>query len=175
MEHELLDMYDRFNIKRGTVYKDAAHRNGTWHKSVHVWVINDNNEVLLQKRCAQKSFFPNVWDCSFAGHVGARECSIDAVLREGKEEIGIDVDLDKLDYVFTNKEVLVDGNILSREFVDVYILRQNFDLSDIQLQEEEVSDARYIKMDEFLELIHTNEILPHEIEYLLLSKLLSNK
>lgn len=172
MEHEMIDQYNLRGEKIGVVDKADAHRLGLWHKSVHVWLINDNNEILLQYRCKDKKLFPDTWDCSFAGHIGAGETSIESVLREGKEEIGIDVDIDKLEYIFTNKEILKYENIDSREFVDIYLLRQNFELENIEFQEEEVSDAKYVSLDDFFDLMDNKRLLPHEIEYMVLKKLL---
>lgn len=168
-------MIDQYNIrgeKIGIVDKADAHRKGLWHKSIHVWIINDNNEILLQYRCAEKKLYPNTWDCSFAGHISAGEDSIQGVQREGKEEIGIDVDLDKLEYILTNKENLLYDDINSNEFVDIYILRQNFDLQNIKFQQEEVSDAKYVSINEFFNLMDNNKLLPHETEYMVLRKVL---
>lgn len=172
MEYEMIDKYNKRGEKIGIVDKADAHKKGLWHRSVHVWVINDNNEILLQYRCKDKKLYPDTWDCSFAGHVGAKESSIDAVLREGKEEIGIDVDLDNLEYILTNRENLVYDDINSNEFVDIYILRQNFDLNDIEFQKEEVSGAKYVSIDEFFSLIENNKLLPHKIEYMVLKEIL---
>lgn len=172
MEHEMIDQYNLRGEKIGVVDKADAHKLGLWHKSVHVWLINNNNEILLQYRCKDKKLFPNTWDCSFAGHIGAGETSIESVLREGKEEIGIDVDIDKLEYIFTNKEILKYEDIDSREFVDIYLLRQNFELENIEFQQEEVSDAKYVSLDEFFNLMDNKKLLPHEIEYMVLKELL---
>ena len=80
--------------------REKCHKDGLWHKAVHVWIVNDNNEILLQYRCAEKSLYPNLWDCSFAGHIGVGESSIEGLIREGKEELGIEVDLEKLELTF---------------------------------------------------------------------------
>ncbi len=105
MEHEMIDqLNEETGEVIGIVDKDIAHRDGLWHKSVHVWIVNDKNQILLQQRCAEKKFYPNVWDSSFAGHVGAGEDSITSAIREGEEELGIQVDINKMNYLFTYKE-----------------------------------------------------------------------
>ena len=91
MEHEMIDQYNLRGEKINVIDKAEAHKLGLWHKAIHVWVVNDNNEILLQYRCKDKSFYPNTWDCSFAGHIGTGESSLETVLREGKEELGIDI------------------------------------------------------------------------------------
>lgn len=172
MEHEMIDEYNYRGEKIGIVDKEIAHKMGLWHKSVHVWILNDKNEILLQYRCAEKKLYPNTWDCSFAGHVGAGESSIQAVLREGKEELGINVDLENLNYVLTNRENVKYEQINSNEFVDIYILRQNVELDKILFQKEEVSNAKYVSLDEFFKLIEEGKVLPHKIEYMILKEIL---
>ena len=64
--------------------RSAVHRDRDWHRSVHVWVVDDGGggggsdpdtwSVLLQLRAADKDTFPNMWDISAAGHItGADE------------------------------------------------------------------------------------------------------
>lgn len=172
MAKEMIDEYSYRGEKIGVVDKDIAHEKGLWHKSVHVWLINDKNEILLQYRCAEKKLYPNTWDCSFAGHISAGENSIQAVQREGKEEIGIDVDLEKLNFILTNRECIKYEDINSNEFVDIFLLRQNFNLDEIKFQKEEVSDAKYVPLDEFFGLMDSDKLLPHKIEYMVLKEYL---
>lgn len=172
MEHEMIDEYNPIGEKIGIVDKEIAHKKGLWHKAIHVWILNNKNEILLQYRCAEKKLYPNTWDCSFAGHIGAGEDSVQAVVREGKEELGIDVDLEKLEYVLTNREKTKYEQIQSNEFVDIYILRQNIDLDNMKFQKEEVSDAKYVSLEEFFNLVKEEKILPHKIEYMVLKEIL---
>ena len=173
MAKEMIDEYNYRGEKIGVVDKDIAHEKGLWHKSVHVWLINDKNEILLQYRCAEKKLYPNTWDCSFAGHISAGENSIQAVQREGKEEIGIDVDLEKLNFILTNRECIKYEDINSNEFVDIFLLRQNFNLDEIKFQKEEVSDAKYVSLEEFFDLMDNDKLLPHKIEYMVLKEYLN--
>lgn len=173
MAKEMIDEYNFRGEKTGNVIdKDFAHEIGLWHKSVHVWILNDKGEILLQYRCPEKKLYPDTWDCSFAGHISAGEDSIQAVQREGKEEIGIDVDLEKLEFILTNRECIKYGDINSNEFVDIFILRQNFDLTTVKFQKEEVSDAIFVSIEEFFNLMDTNKLLPHKIEYMVLKEYL---
>lgn len=172
MVHEMIDEYNHIGEKIGIVDKEVAHKEGLWHKAIHVWILNDKNEILLQYRCAEKKLYPNTWDCSFAGHVGAGESSIQAVQREGKEELGIDVELEKLEYLLTNREKIKYEQIQSNEFVDIYLLKQNINLDNIRFQKEEVSAAKYVSLEEFLKLIKEEKVLPHEIEYTILKEIL---
>ena len=53
--------------------RDECHSKGLWHKAVAVFIINSKNQVLLQKRSANKKSHPNCWDISGAGHIKAGE------------------------------------------------------------------------------------------------------
>lgn len=174
---ELIDEYDKNGNYKGVIDKDVAHRDGLWHKAVHVWIVNDDDEIMLQYRCSKKKFFPNVWDTSFAGHIDAGETSLDAVIREGKEELGINVNTSKLTHLFTMKETLVYKDIKSNEFVDVFLLRDNIKLDTLVLQDIEVGATKYMKIDRFFEAIKDPEegIMDHQEEYKQLKKILKRK
>lgn len=175
MEHELIDQLDEKGKYVGPIDKAIAHRDGLWHKSIHVYVINDKDEILLQQCCHSKSLYPDYWDISFAGHVAALEDSIAAVVREGKEELGIDVDFSKLQYLFTWQERIVYGNIKSNEFVDVYLLRDNIKLEDLVYQTSEVAKAKYVNIESFFKDVENKKekILNHEEEYQKMKKILN--
>jgi len=172
MAKEMIDELNNKGEKIGVVDKDIAHEKGLWHMSVHVWLVNDDNKILLQHRCAEKKLFPNTWDCSFAGHISAGETPIQAVLREGKEEIGIDVDLERLSLLFTNREMIKYKDINSNEFVYIFLLKQNFGLDEMIFQKEEVSGAKYVSINDFYDMIDRNELLPHKVEYSVLKEYL---
>lgn len=173
-EHELIDLLNEQGQIVGTVDKAVAHRDGLWHRSVHVWVLNEKNEILMQKRCEQKKFFPNHWDVSFAGHIGAGETSSITAVREGEEELGIDLKESDLKFLFTIKEKFKWNNIQSNEFVDVYLMRTNLKVEDFKYQKEEVAEAKYFTLNEFFAQIHNSDVFPHFEEYELLKQHFKN-
>ena len=104
---ELLDVLDENGNPTGEVEdRNEVYRRGLWHRSSHIWIENDNKELLVQKRNPNKSTFPNLWAISVAGHVDAGETSRDAAIRELKEEVNLDVKPEELEYLFTIKRVL---------------------------------------------------------------------
>ena len=101
---ELLDVLDENGNKTGEVEeRSEIYRKGLWHRSSHIWIINDNNELLVQKRNPEKSTFPNMWAISVAGHVDSGETSLDTAIRELKEELNLDAKKEELEYLFTIK------------------------------------------------------------------------
>jgi len=53
---EIFDVYTRNGKYLGTKPKSFCHSEnpGVYHKPVWIWIINDNKEVLVQKRAACK-------------------------------------------------------------------------------------------------------------------------
>jgi isopentenyldiphosphate isomerase/intracellular septation protein A len=62
---------------------------GHLHPVVHLHVINNKRELLIQKRAATKDLLPNKWDTAVGGHISINENAEDGLFREAKEEIGI--------------------------------------------------------------------------------------
>ncbi len=122
-----------------TCLKSEAHQKGLYHQTVHVWFYTENGKILLQKRAAVKKVFPNHWDVSVAGHMGAGEKTITAAIRETKEEIGIDIaaeDLIKIGY--RKDEIIHPNGILDNEFKHIYLCKLQKELHELTMQVGEV-------------------------------------
>ena len=165
MAKEIIDELNELGEIIGQIDKELAHKEGRLHKSIHLWIINDNDEVLLQYRCSDKDLYPDTWDVSVGGHVARGEDTRSAAIREAKEELGLDVLEDELKFITTIKEDLVYKDINSREMIDVFLLRKNINLDDIKLQKEEVDSVKFVSVPELFKLIDNELLLPHYEEY----------
>ena len=77
----------------GEVSYEKAHREGLWHRIAVVYLINDKQQVLMQKRADGR------FDHSAAGHVDGGESYLAAAQRELAEELGVSgVGLKELGY-----------------------------------------------------------------------------
>lgn len=69
-----------------------VHRDGDWHRSVHVWVAGTDEDggpsLTFQRRSPAKDTWPGRLDATVGGHFGVGEGLAEA-LREVKEELGI--------------------------------------------------------------------------------------
>ncbi len=166
---EYFDILDENGNKTGkTKPRSCVHRDGDWHKAVHIWIVNDKNEVLLQKRSPNKDSHPNMWDISSAGHLTAGDESISGAIREIKEELGVDISQQQLTLIGTRKKRGdYTAQFINSEFNDVYLLRLSLDLNKITLQEDEVSEVKYVPLDTFREMIKSNDktLLMHLDEF----------
>lgn len=162
---ELVDLLNENGTKIGVIDKKEAHKKGLWHRVVHVWIMNSKNELLIQKRSCQKSFFPNVWDVSVGGHVDAGESSIDASVREVFEEIGVKLKPNEMEFLFSFADSNIYDGVLVNEIADVFLVRKDVEISKLKYQSEEVETTKWIGFDEFLKKCYTNEFLPHTKGY----------
>ena len=60
------------------------------HPVVHLHVLNAEGELYMQKRADNKDIQPGKWDTSVGGHVDFGEPVNRALLREAREELGIE-------------------------------------------------------------------------------------
>lgn len=171
------EVIDELDEKTGEpirkILKSVAHKTGKWHGAIHIIIINkDATRTLLQKRCAEKKLYPNMWDIAVGGHISAGETAILTAERELQEELGLSIKDFEIKQIGRVKEQLNNNGVISNEFVTIYIVKGDIDISDIKLQKEEVSEAKWCSKAELNQLISNKEILPHVREYEILNELL---
>ena len=171
MNEEYFDVLDENGNKTGiTKSRNAVHRDGDWHKSVHVWIIR-GGEILLQRRAPQKDSYPNMLDISCAGHLDAGEDAVTGAMRELKEELGLDSnpsDFELIGQVTQNARPRPD--FINNEFNDIFILRTDKGPDDMTFQEEEVAEVFYVPFVKLKEMVENNdpELVRHEAEFKIL-------
>ena len=141
---ELIDILSSTGEFSGkTALKPEAHKKGLYHQTVHVWFYTDGKKVLLQKRASVKKIFPNLWDVSVAGHIGAGEKIETAAIREAKEEIGMTINQADLQKIGFRKDEIVHPNgILDNEFKHIYVCKLKKNLNQLTMQDGEVDDLQ---------------------------------
>lgn len=164
---ELIDVLDKDGNKTGQIKtKKDIKKDGDYHRAITVLILNDD-KILMQKRSSTKIVYPNLWSLFIKGHVKANETSLSACIREIKEEIGISVNTDELDYLYTIKEEKRNNDYIENIFYDAFILRKNIDLKDIVIDKEEVADVSYISIDDAYQEIKDNNCIyaPNDEDY----------
>lgn len=133
--------------------RENCHKNGLWHKAVTLFIINNKGQVLLQKRSKNKKLWPNMWDITAGGHVLAGEFGFQTVIRETKEEIGIDVNKKDITFIGASISSNQKGEIINNHFNEYYIVNSDVDEKSLKLQEEEVSEVKWIDEEEIIKRI----------------------
>ena len=161
---ELIDVLDATGAPAGrTKPKPEIHRDGDWHRAVHVWILTPDGGILVQRRALVKENNPGLWDVSCAGHISAGESVINACVRESKEELGLDIEPHEFRHVgtFAETSVLNGGTYIDNEFHEIFVVHRDIDVSKLRLQAEEVGDARLVTREELREL----DMVEHPREY----------
>lgn len=137
-------------------YDQRVFDRGLYHLGTDVWIINSENKILIQKRAENKKLEPNVWAMT-GGSVILGENSLETIVREAKEELDITIDSNKLK-LFTKFKT---GNV----WIYAYILKNDYDISKMNFQKEEVSDAKWATWDEIDELVKEGKFIKHRWEF----------
>ena len=145
-KHELVDINGN---KTGKILTHIEARDlnnvpdGYFISVVGVVIVNDKNEILMQKRSRIKRANPNKWGIC-GGKVDLEEMPIDAGVRETLEEIGINLNKENLRFLSMDTE--------GKLHFTVYYIRRNVDIRECRLQKEEVEEVKYFKIDEIKDL-----------------------
>lgn len=156
---EYLDVLTKSGQKTGVRKpRGQVHRDGDYHRAVHVWIYSEStNELLLQKRADCKDSWPGQWDISSAGHISAGDSSLITARRELQEELGVNLPEDAFEllFIFHQECVINDGTYINNEFNDVYLVTTiaPIPLEAFSLQESEVSAVKYISCEEYKSLL----------------------
>ena len=171
---EYIDIFDENNNQTGEMKeKTQAHEDGNFHRTAHIWIMNDKKELLLQKRSATKKSHPNCWDISGAGHIKAGETVIEGAIRELNEELGIKANEDDLKFIAIVKSI---KNPQNQEFGYVYLLKSNNEIKDYTFEDNEVSEVKYVYFEDLEKMVanRVEGLLIHEEEYKKLFEFIRN-
>lgn len=119
---------------------------------VHVWIMNSKDDILISKRHPNKHF-PNLWECT-GGSVLAGESSLQGALRETKEELEIDL-LEN-----NGKLIKTERRDIYNDFYDVWLFKQDVNIEDINMQQEEVTDVKWVNRLELKRLFEDDKLVP---------------
>lgn len=174
---ELLFTVDENNQPVKPVKRSEAHKNGIWHRSTNVWVVN-KNQILCQKRSLKKDTNPGKWEACFGGHLSPDDSYLSAAQRELKEEAGISLPDSSFNQVMIYKYEAADRSMgtIDREFLGIFVVNWSGNIAQIIIEEDEVEEIAWWPMEELKEIIgvDTNWVA-HGYESELLNKLSSKE
>jgi isopentenyldiphosphate isomerase len=153
---ELFDVFRADGVPTCEVKtRSDVHRDGDWHRSVHVWVAcesTDGRFLLIQRRSFQKDTWPGRLDATVGGHYRHGE-TLAETLREVEEEIGVPVveeDLRRLGIRIGASEE--EPGVLDREIQDLFLLRDDRPLVEYSPNPDELDMLVRVPIEDLLAL-----------------------
>lgn len=154
----------------GKAPRSVCH-NGTsriLHPVVHLHLFNSSGKLFLQKRAMTKDIQPGKWDTSVGGHIGLAETVEEALVREAREELGLEGFIPRFSGRYTWES--------PRERELVYSFTAISDKVP-EINTEEIMEGRYWSLDEIKGVIGKDIFTPnfeHEFNKLISSSTFSS-
>jgi len=149
MEHVIL--VDKEDKPLGLMEKMEAHEKGLLHRAFSVFIFNEKNELLLQRRALSKYHSGGLWTNTCCSHPRENESVEQAAMRRLNEEMGFDCEVKNI-FSFVYKAVL--DNELTEHELD-HVLVGKYELTPVP-NPEEVCDWKYINLKELEEDMEMN-------------------
>ena len=141
---ELVDIYNNKHEKLGYTKGRKELNDGEFRLSCFVWIINSNNELLVQQRLATAKKCPNMWETASGGAVEG-DTPLSGAIREVEEELGIKINEENIRFIGSYARV--------NDFVEVFLLKDEIDVKKLKVDKEEVQNVKWMSINEFDELI----------------------
>lgn len=142
MKEEQVILVNEKDEPIGLMNKMEAHEKAILHRAFSVFILNDNNEVMLQQRAQHKYHSPLLWTNTCCSHQRAGETNIQAGKRRLFEEMGFEVELKEL-FHFIYKAPF-DNGLTEHELDHVMIGYSN---NEPAINPEEVASWKWMKIE----------------------------
>lgn len=153
---EKRDLFDRDrNLTGETIYKGEDVPEGRYVNVVLVYIQNSDGKFLIQKRSERK----NGLFATTGGHPKSGESSIEGIITEVKEEIGLDIKAEDLTLYFGGRSET------ERVFWDDYYIKMDVkNIHDLELQADEVQSVYWFTADEIIKLNNEGKFFRNHFE-----------
>ncbi len=119
---------------------------GKYFMVVLIFIENSKGEFLLQKTSKSR----NSIIATTGGHVTYQDNAVETVIKECKEELGLNINKDELKFVCTE--------ILNDCFIETFYIKMDVDINSLTLQKSEVEYVKWFTKEEINNLILNNEL-----------------
>lgn len=151
---EYWDIYDKDRKKTGRLAERGVTElkfGEEYHIIVSAIIMNSKNEILISQRAPHKCLGLQ-WEFN-GGSIVVGETSLEGILRELKEELGLE---------FSKKEAIYFKEVRGRKFPnfkDMWLFKKDIDIKDVKFNDGETIDAKWVNIDEFMEMYNNGKII----------------
>lgn len=133
--NEKISREDKFTLKDGKHFM-----------VVIIFIENSEGKFLLQQTSSNR----NSCIATTGGHVTYGDDGFKTVIKEVKEELGLNLLSSEFNYV--------DTYDYKNGFLEIYYVKKDIDINKLKLQEEEVEEVNWYSIDEIKDLIKDDKL-----------------
>lgn len=143
---EIWDVYDENRKIIGSIARKdwSLLKEGEYHIAVDAVIMNSNNEILISQR-AEHKLQPLKWECN-GGSILKGETSLQGVIREVKEELGLILEAREANLVTTIQDE-------KKHYIkDVWLFKKDIAIEEISFPDKESIAAKWVSIEKFQEM-----------------------
>lgn len=150
-DKEKVDIVNQTGKVIGKATRSKVYKEGLLHPAVNITVVNKKGQIFIQRR-SPKKMLPLYWDISASEHVKSGEDNKSAAIRGLKEELSITATVTLLrdKHIQRNEYITKEICLIEYELVELYGAVYD---GKIEVNQEEVSEGRFVSFEELIELI----------------------
>ena len=142
MIDDFVILVNKNDKKIGLMPKMEAHKKGALHRAFSVFIFNNKNELMIQKRNINKYHSPGLWTNTCCSHQRDEESNISAGKRRLLEEMGFCVELNEIGSFIYN--VGVDNGLIEHELDYILVGKYN---GNVKINSDEVDNWKWMSLD----------------------------
>ena len=162
-----MELWDLYNEHRELIGRDHIRGEkipqGCYHLVVHVWIRNTKGEYLISQRSANCTL-PLMWEC-VGGSVLKGEDSLQAALRETKEEVGVSLSAEQGRLLRSVVRNVVNGRPF-HDILDIWLFNYDGPIPLNEATTKEVAQAAWMTKPQIQALWDSGKFV-HTLKYFL--------
>jgi len=151
---ELVDVIDENGRVVGQATRQEMRALRLPHRATYLLVFNGKGEIFIHQRTASKDVYPSHWDLTIGGVVAAAESFDEGARREGREELGVEIDpVPLFSFRYADERSVVQGM--------VYRVQHD---GPFRLQPEEIVRGEFVALKDLPQRLREAPFCPDGIE-----------
>lgn len=147
---ECIDWMSTCGVSIATLPRPIVHEYNILHRGIGVLVMDDKNRLFIHQRASTKRVFPSMYDMFIGGVSAAGESSTETLLRELKEEIGLDLQAGDGGSSIESIGTTTIETGYNHCIVDCFVVRCSLRQAEgIQFRDGEVQWGEWMELDDF--------------------------
>ncbi len=143
-DQELLFVVDKNNKPLKPKPRNYVHKQRLWHRTTGIWVINNNRQILCQKRSLKKDVNPGFWEAFFGGHLEPNVDYLASAVREVNEELALSISEKDLAFY----KIFPSDQKTHREYQAIFSLLLKDTPKHFYYEKDEIDELQWKNIDE---------------------------